>query len=244
MKKIIFGIISLMFFVGSNPARAWNAGEFISCHDMNPMPEIRIFSSFGKLTYHHDLSSAEMTSRSKTVSQNKELLEKGYFIDGQAKRNLYFASQILDARVKRIDKNATCVLPAIVEFFIGYQKPEIYIANTIDKNSCRYAVVMRHEQAHQQINKLVLEHFLPLLSRELSRAVHDVKAVKVSDRSKANQGLEDLNLYYKARVQPIINAFIETLNEEHGKLDNLTNYQMENQLCRDFEQKHHINSSE
>ena len=146
--------------------------------------------------------------------------------------------------VRRLDAGATCVLPAEVEFFFGFKEPEIYVSKDLDKDSCRFSVVIRHEQVHQRINKLVLEYFLPLISDELQKAVRDVKAVKVSSPEQGEDGAEELIKYYQARLGPLITTFEKVLEKEQDKLDNLTNYQMEWELCRKYESEHPAEQTE
>ena len=71
--------------------------------------------------------------------------------------------------------------------------------------------MIRHEQVHQRINKLVLEYFLPLISDELQKAVRDVKAVKVSSPEQGEDGAEELIKYYQARLGPLITTFEKVL---------------------------------
>lgn len=146
--------------------------------------------------------------------------------------------------MRRLDAGATCVLPAEVEFFFGFKEPEIYVSKDLDKDSCRFSVVIRHEQVHQRINKLVLEYFLPLISDELQKAVRDVKAVKVSSPEQGEDGAEELMKYYQARLGPLITTFEKVLEKEQDKLDNLTNYQMEWELCRKYESEHPAEQTE
>ena len=105
-------------------------------------------------------------------------------------------------------------------------------------------MVIRHEQVHQRINKLVLEYFLPLISDELQKAVRDVKAVKVSSPEQGEDGAEELIKYYQARLGPLITTFEKVLEKEQDKLDNLTNYQMEWELCRKYESEHPAEQTE
>ena len=119
-----------------------------------------------------------------------------------------------------------------------------YVSKDLDKDSCRFSVVIRHEQVHQRINKLVLEYFLPLISDELQKAVRDVKAVKVSSPEQGEDGAEELMKYYQARLGPLITTFEKVLEKEQDKLDNLTNYQMEWELCRKYESEHPAEQTE
>lgn len=169
---------------------------------------------------------------------------KGLFVDGLARVGTRSSFRLRRYTVRRLDAGATCVLPAEVEFFFGFKEPEIYVSKDLDKDSCRFSVVIRHEQVHQRINKLVLEYFLPLISDELQKAVRDVKAVKVSSPEQGEDGAEELMKYYQARLGPLITTFEKVLEKEQDKLDNLTNYQMEWELCRKYESEHPAEQTE
>lgn len=230
MKKLVAVFIVLLFF--SPPAaKGWSYGEFISCNSLNPMPSITLKTSYGRLVHDFNLSTKELTAK----SSHKE---KGMFTEGLATRNVRYQFRLREVTVRRLDANATCILPAKVEFFFGYDKPEIFVSKDLDKSSCRFSVAIRHEQVHQRINKLVLDYFLPLIDKELRQAVRDVKAVKVANKQQAHDGMQLLMNYYDARLKPIVDKYKEVLEQEHDKLDNLTNYQMEWDLCKKYEKEH------
>lgn len=219
------------------PANAWSYGEFISCNALNPMPAVTFKTSYGQLVHDFNLSTDEITAKASGA-------EKGFFVDGLARVGTRSSFRLRRYTVRRLDAGATCVLPAEVEFFFGFKEPEIYVSKDLDKDSCRFSVVIRHEQVHQRINKLVLEYFLPLISDELQKAVRDVKAVKVSSPEQGEDGAEELMKYYQARLGPLITTFEKVLEKEQDKLDNLTNYQMEWELCRKYESEHPAEQTE
>ncbi len=230
LKKSLFFAAGIWFSAVSS-AGAWSYGEFISCNALNPMPKVTFKTSYGQLVHDFNLTTSELTSKSSDK-------EKGFFVDGLATVKTSSSVRLLKYTVRKLDANATCVLPAEVEFYLGYKEPEIFVSKDIDKDSCRFSVVIRHEQVHQRINKLVLEYFLPLLSDEFLRAVQDVKAVKVSSPEQAEEGAKELMRYYRARLDPIIETYEKVRQNEQEKLDNLTNYQMEWELCKKYEKEH------
>ena len=232
---LIFAVFSLL--AGSSRADAWSYGEFISCNALNPMPAVPFKTSYGQLVHDFNLSTDEITAKASGA-------EKGFFVDGLARVGTRSSFRLRRYTVRRLDAGATCVLPAEVEFFFGFKEPEIYVSKDLDKDSCRFSVVIRHEQVHQRINKLVLEYFLPLISDELQKAVRDVKAVKVSSPEQGEDGAEELMKYYQARLGPLITTFEKVLEKEQDKLDNLTNYQMEWELCRKYESEHPAEQTE
>ena len=209
-KALIFAVVSLL--AGSSRADAWSYGEFISCNALNPMPAVTFKTSYGQLVHDFNLSTDEITAKASGA-------EKGFFVDGLARVGTRSSFRLRRYTVRRLDAGATCVLPAEVEFFFGFKEPEIYVSKDLDKDSCRFSVVIRHEQVHQRINKL-------------------------SSPEQGEDGAEELMKYYQARLGPLITTFEKVLEKEQDKLDNLTNYQMEWELCRKYESEHPAEQTE
>lgn len=235
MRRFFYLLVFIL--LGANRAVAWSYGEFVSCHSLNPMPAVTFKTSYGQLVHDFNLTTSEITSKA-------HLKEKGFFADGLAVAGPRISFRLLRYTVRQLDDNATCILPAEVEFFFGYSQPEIFVSKDLDKDSCRFSVVIRHEQVHQRINKLVLEYFLPLISSELQQAVRDVKAVKVASPEQAQEGAMQLMKYYHARLEPILNMYRQVLDNEQKKLDNMTNYGNEWELCRKYESEHRQKDAE
>lgn len=230
MKKL--GILILFLLLCTlTEASAWNYGQFISCNAMNPMPTITLKTSYGELVHDFNMTTQQLTAMGRGM-------EKEGFIEGLATRNVYRLIALKRYTVKKLDDTATCILPAEVEVTIAYKNPEIYVSKDLDYQSCRFSVAIRHEQVHQRINKLVLDYFLPLFFDELKVAVRDVKAIKVSSPAEAEEGAKKLMMYYHKRLDPVFNIYLELLKNEQKKLDNLTNYKMEWDLCKKFNEEH------
>lgn len=213
---------------------AWNYGEFVSCDAINPKPKITFLTSYGKLI--HDLS----TSQSGIESLAGGASEKGFFVVGLATLSSNFQILVKKAFFKVLDENHICVLPSEIEIRVGFQNPTIYVAKEIDQKSCKFSQVIRHEQVHQRINLLTLEYFLPLIDETVRNAINEVRAVKVSSTSDGDlkAGAEQLYKFYFSRLNPILEELERARENEQKKLDNITNYKMESELCREFEEKH------
>lgn len=237
MKKILM-IMAILGLLNATRASAWSYGEFISCDAINPQPQITFRTSNGKLV--HDLSTSTARIGELAGASPFASAEKGIFVAGLALAPITSNISFYEASVKKLDDNATCLLPAEIDIFIGYQEPLIYVSNNYHPQSCTFSVLIRHEQVHQRINKLTLEYFLPLLDEAIRNAVLDVRAVKIANDSDAEvkAGFAQLRSYYEARLNPIIEEFIKARDAEQAKLDNMTNYKMEWELCKDFESKH------
>lgn len=207
-------------------------GEFISCDALNPEPHIILLTSYGQLV--HDLSTSQQQIQNHASRQP----EKGFLIDGLATVNPQYKIRISQARGIMLDENNYCILPDAITVYIGYQQPTIYVAKEYPKESCRFSVIIRHEQTHQRINILTLQYFLPLFEQSLSKAIREVKSVKVSSKEEAILALKLLQKYYVAKLTPIVEEFEKARIAEQLKLDNKTNYSMEDSLCRQFDLTH------
>lgn len=214
--------------------QAWSYGEFVSCNAINPKPKITFLTSYGQLI--HDLS----TSQSEIERLAGGSGEKGFYTIGLATVGINYRIWLKNVSVKVLDEKHVCLLPEEIEITLGYKNPLIYVSKEINKKSCRFSQVIRHEQVHQRINILTLEYFLPLFDEAVRNAINEVRAVKVSgtDSASLKAGTHKLNQYYFDRLQPIIEEFEKARIKEQKKLDNLTNYKMEAELCRAFEKEH------
>ena len=198
----------------------------------NPKPKITFLTSYGQLI--HDLSTPQ-----REIERMAGGAEKGFFVVGLATLKPQYQIWIKDVYVKTLDQNHACLLPSEIEIKFGYNDPLIYVSKEIDRNSCKFSQVIRHEQVHQRINILTLEYFLPLIDETIRNAISEVRAIKVSGTSDAEirVGIDRLYKYYTARLKPIIDEFHKARENEQRKLDNIVNYTMESELCREFDRE-------
>lgn len=204
----------------------------MSCDAINPKPKITFLTSYGQLI--HDLSTPQ-----REIERMAGGAEKGFFVVGLATLKPQYQIWIKDVYVKTLDQNHACLLPSEIEIKFGYNDPLIYVSKEIDRNSCKFSQVIRHEQVHQRINILTLEYFLPLIDETIRNAISEVRAIKVSGTSDAEirAGIDRLYKYYTARLKPIIDEFHKARENEQRKLDNIVNYTMESELCREFDRE-------
>lgn len=217
----------LFLGLASSQAGAWDYGEFISCNAINPDPTIIFKTSYGKLV--HDLSHPVASVNSMSGTHK----EPGWLTVGLASAPIH-SSIGGEYFVKKISANVTCVLPSKIEVYVGYVDPLIYISKEYQEDKCKFSVVIRHEQTHQRINKLTLDYFIPLMDKAIRNAIADVKAVKVASPEQGREGWMLLYKYYRARLQPIIDTMVEARNAEHAKMDSMTSYRMQWDMCDKF----------
>lgn len=230
MKKWWLPALAICLGLGGSNARAWSYGEFISCSAINPTPKITFKTSYGKLI--HDLSKSQTEVSSLAHSSN----EPGWLTVGfaSAPTQTYIASKEI---ARKIDDNVTCVLPDEIEIYVGFQKPVIYVSKEYKEDICKFSVVIRHEQVHQRINKLTLDYFIPLMDKVLRAAISDVRGIKVTSEEQAQEGMALLRTYYLARLTPILEEMAKAQQAEHAKMDSLTSYKMQWDMCDKYKER-------
>lgn len=225
-------MLLLFFLLFSTESRAWTYGEFISCDALNPRPIITFKTAYGQLI--HDFSTPQKEIQSKSTHTP----EKGFFTAGLATLNTSSQIWLKSVQIRKLDENNTCIMPKEIEVTFSYKDPIIYVSSEYDYNSCEFSQILRHEQTHQRINKLTLEYFLPLIHKTLKKTIREVRSIKVPSPDHAQEGMKLLQKYYQIKLTPIIEEYKKARENEQKKLDNLTNYTMEDKLCREFNRKH------
>ncbi len=217
MKKLFF-ILTLLFFPTSG---------FSACPEISSAPKIELYTSYGKLKYDLSKNNQQITK----LAEKQGIIEKGLFASGLSTINVN-----MDITLKTvgdiIGKYDFCVYPTTVKLSIYYSNPTIYISKQLIPNSCEYNVVLRHEQTHQQINKTALDYFLPLFNEAAKKISTNIKPINVKNLSDIDKASAKLTEEYNKKLSPLLEFFKQELLKEQLKLDNQTNYQHENTLCR------------
>ena len=190
-------------------------------------PKLNLRSSYGNLSYNYDYDSENLD----IMAARNNIHESGMYTAGLSLVDIDWSTSL--NTIARTVGDTTCVIPASIDVFVGYRNPIIYISNDIDKNSCRYEMVMRHEHQHQQINIAILEYFLPIIKQELQKALSVVKVREVQDDEDSDKVTDDMNNDYAEFLRPLISRFQATMENENRRLDNRENYQYESQVCGD-----------
>lgn len=200
---------------------------FAACPDNLPRPEIELYTSYGKITYIQNLDNQQIT---KLAAQTGHI-EKGLFASGLSsiKVNMDITLKTIGDIISKYD---ICVYPTTIRLSIYFSNPTIYISNQLTAGSCEYNVVLRHEQTHQQINKSALDYFLPLFKNAAAQIAPTIKPISVANISEIDDASNLLTEEYNQKLTPLLNFFKQQLQKEQLKLDNQSNYQYENTLCR------------
>lgn len=221
MKKLFFILTAGFVFYGIRYTAASD------CAKTPVSPEIEFTTSYGKLRYSSEYDNRRLTE----VAALYGISEKGLFASGLSTVNINW--EISTDTLGQLNADGSvCVVPAKVNFYLGFSDPVIYISNELQPESCEYNVVKRHEQTHQQINKTALDYFLPLFRDALHKIIAAVPPEQVNHISQIDNATTRLTAEYNRRLAPLIDVFKEELLLEQSKLDNRDNYLHEKNLCR------------
>jgi hypothetical protein len=218
MTKKIFFILIFSFFICRQSISA-------DCLNLDIIPQIKITSSYGKLSYNTEKNTSQITELAKKFN----LVESGVFAAGLSTVNINFDITI-NSIGKPID-NYFCVAPTEINIFLGLDNPTIYLSNELEKNSCEYNLVLRHEQTHQQINKTTLEYYLPIFKQAVQKIVKNINPILIKDINELEKTTGDLTITYNKKITPLVDFIKYEMLSEQKKLDNSYNYRFEDSLC-------------
>lgn len=202
------------------------------CSTLKVDPKIEFSTSYGKLKYDFSHNQQGLT----TLGKQYGILEKGLFASGLAVVGVNWEIYV-NTITRIVNDYDICVVPTSVNVFIGYQDPTIFIANQLQPGTCEYNVVVRHEQTHHQINKAALEYFIPKLKESVMAIAKDIKPYHIDSASKIDEATNELTEAYIAEIEPLVYNFKTELMHEQSKLDNHSNYKLEGDLCRYYNEK-------
>lgn len=218
MIKKLFFMLTALFFI---PVPVFAAG----CNDITVDPQIKLTSSYGKLTIDQNKTTEEITS----LAASLNLVENGLFASGLSTVNINF-DITLNALGVPAD-NVFCVIPTQIDLFLGLDEPTIHLAKELTADSCEYNMVLRHEQTHQQINKSALEYYLPMFKTAALQIARSIKPVEVKDIDDIKPAIGELTATYNQKMTPVVNFIKKEMLVEQSKLDNPQNYLYESKLC-------------
>ena len=214
----IFAMTKIAFAqnTGSNP-----------CENVRFEPMLNFTTSYGKLRYDHSYSQKELQKLGQAFGVN----EHGMFTSGLSVASIEW-EVMLDTVSKVVNAEDICIVPTVVDVFVGFQNPTIYISNHLKQGTCEYNLVMRHEHQHQQMNIVALEYFIPKIKEELEKRLKDVKPHHAPSLSRASAVTAEMTDEYIKLIAPYINKFKASLLREQSLLDTRENYEKEDAVCR------------
>lgn len=225
MKSLVIILIFLISLIGI-PDNIY-AKKY--CHEIIPAPEIKLSTSYGQLQYDFEHNTKQISKMAAQIGH----IERSFFASGLATLSIE-AQYTIGTQAYPSKDNEYCVVPEVIQVYVGYVKPRIYISNELEKNSCIYNLVLLHEQTHQRINKTTLDYFLPIFKEYAFKIAQKIKPRKIKDTERIQKATESITQEFTNEFEKIVKIFKKELAIEQGKLDNSINYSMEDNLCRDF----------
>lgn len=229
MKKIFFVLTLGMTFISGA-----NAKDLLSCKDVDFSPKIEFSTSYGKLYYDFSKNTKAISRIAARIGHK----ESSAFATGLATVNVE-NEYVLGTKVVSLDKYlGYCVVPEVIKVYIGFSNPVIYISKELTKNSCQYNMVMLHEQTHQRINKAALDYFIPYFQLAASKLGTEIEPIHITKLSEIDAATDEMTQAFTQKYDKILAVFKKELTVEQGKLDNKTNYSIEDDICKNFNATH------
>ncbi len=176
----------------------------------------------GEVVYHHNLSRKEF-ARFAGGSLSPNTL--GLTV---AKSQLRMSGKPYIAQEKN---GRLCVGLDEVNFYIGYDKIDVYIDKKYKKNSCNYKVIKDHENYHVGVFQQAMTFFRPDIERELKEAVADIRPEYAYSTERAEQIMNKLFERIRRRIQPVLNHIDKKIAEKNNAIDTPESYRKTTARC-------------
>lgn len=183
-------------------------------------PRIEFYSSLGKLEYDF-------------TKNNKELEQiAGEKVSGLAHRKLgqYVTIETDGVRYGK----GYCVTPTMISVYIGVGRPTIYVSSDLEKDTCLYNFVLRHEEAHMQTTIRMLDHFVKSAPTIFKLSAKKIRPVYVNSPSEANNAAQILADEYNKIAEELRNKLHEETEKEQNKIDDPKLNRLAFEVCKNF----------
>lgn len=226
MKKLVLMLTILLFCVGKVSAK-----EKSDCVGISYEPEVEFSTSYGQLRYDFSKNTKKISELAAQIGS----AEHSAFLSGLATLTVE-NEYVLGTKALPV-QNGYCVVPEVIQVYVGFSRPTIYISNELEKGSCQYNLVMLHEQTHQRINTAALDYFVPYFQFAAHKIGRELEPVYIEKLSLIDSATDDLTQIFTEKFDKVLLVFKKELAVEQGKLDNQSNYVMEDNICKNFNVK-------
>ena len=226
-------LVIILTFLFSLSGIITDAAARSSCNGLKVEPEIKLSTSFGQLSYDFNHNTQQITELDAPYSHR----ESSLFVHGLATLTINHDFSIGFKTYPLDNGKGYCVAPKVIDLFVGFATPRIYISNELEPNTCRYNLVLLHERTHQRINIMTLKYFLPIFKRAAKEIGNKMQPMKIKSKKQEEEATNKFVQEFSAQFDKVFAIFQKELAIEQGKLDNSINYSMENKLCHDFNAK-------
>ena len=235
MLKFVFYIFVGLFYFNSVNAASYNylRHECSQLMKQNP-PQIQVEYVYGKLKIDNTKTSEELLKLSKKINP---LITETHKIQGLTKL-MFSTTMNIETRAEMLDENTVCVIPKVVSLHLYHNNPTIYLVNTLKPDTCRWNLVMRHEQTHLDIGHFAFKQMAYELKKKLQNIIN-IRGSKIysyneyteDDQSVAQNMLKD----YEKSLKITVKILEDKLLRKQAELDTAENYSKETKLCPDEE---------
>ena len=90
---------------------------------------------------------------------------------------------------------------------------------------------IKSRKTHQQINKKILDFYLPLFKSASTTIIKNTKAFYTENISDNEKILQDYIAIYNKKLTPLVDFIKNEIITEQKKLDNPENYKYESLIC-------------
>lgn len=229
MKKLVI-ILTILISLSS---AVKIAASRTTCNGLKVDPEINITTSYGQLSYDFSHNTKQISR----IAANTGHQENALFATGLATIVIKGEYEVGTSALPLENRGGYCVVPKVINIFVGFTTPRIYISNELEENSCTYNLVLLHERTHQRINKSTLDYFLPMFKKAAMEISRDIKPRKIRASRQIDEATNNITEEFSNKFEKVVDIFKKELAIEQGKLDNNINYSMEDNICRSFNAK-------
>ncbi len=221
---IFFVLIACIFpFSGNAASRYYWQKQCRKLMEENPA-KITISYNLGKLQYDNSLSPEQI----KELSAKSTALPKETTYMGLTLLNLYNNIKVYDSGAVELGDGYFCFYPEDITLEIGYENPTVYLANSMDENSCVYKKTLRHEQQHVDISYIFLMSYIEALQEQLPEIVRKTGPI-LSVSATPEKRLFDI---YNEQTSAIFEEYLAVRQKRSALMDTAENYDRESKLCR------------
>ena len=227
MKKIVFLLITYISLT------IFDVKAFEVCDDVVVKHEVNLYTSYGQLVYDYSKNTRQISKIAAQIGHK----ESSHFAAGLA--TVVVESEYrVGTRAKPKGLFSFCVVPRVIDVYVGLSMPRIYISNELERNTCLYNLVLLHEQTHQQINKKAMDYFLPHFKKSAQKIANELPALKISYVGDLDAATNEITEMFDQKFNKVVDIFKKELAIEQGKLDSKGNYLLENNICKSFNATH------
>ena len=139
----------------------------------------------------------------------------------------YAYSMNYKMQAKHVDKYGVYYCPYLTEVDIElFYATKIFIASEIQKDSCEFNEVMKHEWKHHTANVLAIKNYSDRLKQDLPVIAREIELLHgYVDRSQVDKTFDEIKLSVKDMIDVYYDSIWKDSRERNSKIDTPEEYQ-------------------